>query len=55
MTVLNHVKSLEHWTYSHVKMNLPPTLEVFELEALIRSQTTYISRVRIIEFTCERK
>lgn len=31
MTVLNHVKSLEHWTYSHVKMNLPTTLEGFEL------------------------
>lgn len=55
MSVLNDVKSLEHWAYCHVKMNLPPILGVFELQALIRSQTTYMSRGRITEFTWEKE
>ena len=35
MSILNHVKSLEHQVYCHVKMNLIPILRVFGLQALI--------------------
>lgn len=55
MPVLNHVDSLDHWAYSHIKMDLTSTLRVFGLLALIRSQTSYMSRQRITEFTCEKK
>lgn len=55
MSVLNHVDSLDHWAYSHIKMDSTSTLRVFGLLALIGSQTTYRSRERITEFTCKNK
>lgn len=52
MSVLNHVSSLDHWAFTHVKMDYFQSLWTW---ALIRSQTMYMSRERIIEFTWERK